>query len=420
MGGNTILGYGSCVSSINPFRTLRHQNFRRFWFGQTLSLVGTWMQSMAQGWLALQLSNSAFVVGLVATAASMPVLLFSFHAGVIADRMPRLRLVAIADTLLAIEAAMLWWLTWSGRITIPWLLTLSFLSGVFSAFEIPARQSLVIELVGRDDLPGAIALNSGGFNLARIIGPSIGAFIIARLGIAWCFAVNALSYVTVLAGLFLVQLPVWVAPEHRASPLEGIREGVRYVRDTPAIAALMKIVTAYSILGIPYLVLMPVVARDQLHMDAGGYGLLLASVGIGGLAGALTLAAIGDRVSRSRLLVIASLMFAGSLSLFSLVRVPSLAFPVLLVCGFAMIVNNALSNATLQHQVPDALRGRMMAAYSFVVVGLSQVVGAFIAGALAHLAGAPVVIGVGGLVLLVYSYHVFFRQPRGVLRAGSP
>src|SRR6185295_11876008 len=208
-------------------------------------------QTMAQGWLALDLSNSAFIVGLVASAGSLPILLFSLHAGVLVDRTDKLRLVKIGQALFGVQAVALWWLTWSGHITIGWLLALATINGLINAIEIPARQSLVIELVGRDDLPGAIALNSSGFNLARIIGPSIGAIIIAKLGIAWCFGVNAASYIAVLVGLFMIQLPAWTPPEHLASPIEGIREGVRYMRDTPSIKALMKLVTVFSVLGVP-------------------------------------------------------------------------------------------------------------------------------------------------------------------------
>jgi len=398
--------------SLNPFQTLqRHRNFRLFWFGQTLSLIGTWMQSMAQGWLALELSNSAFLVALVATAQSLPVLLFSLHAGVVVDRTDKLRLVKIAQALLGIEAAALWWFSWSGHITIAWLLALATLNGLITAFEVPARQSLVIELVGREDLPGAIALNSSGFNLARIVGPSIGAIIIAKLGISWCFGVNAASYIAVLVGLFMIQLPVWMPPEHLASPIEGIREGVRYMRDTPAISALMKLVAVFSILGVPYLTLMPVVARDQLGLDAGGYGALLACVGIGGLTGALSLAAIGDRVARNRLLLVAGFSYSIVLLTFALVRTAALAYPILFLVGFTMILNNALANSTLQHLVPNELRGRLMAAYSFVVVGLSQVVGSVLAGSVAHAIGTSWAIGGGAVIMLLYAYQAFVRRP---------
>jgi MFS family permease len=399
-------------ASLNPFQTLqRHRNFRLFWFGQTLSLIGTWMQSMAQGWLALELSNSAFLVALVATAQSLPVLLFSMHAGVVVDRTDKLRLVKVAQALLGIEAAALWWFNWSGHITIAWLLALATMNGLITAFEVPARQSLVIELVGRDDLPGAIALNSSGFNLARIVGPSIGAIIIAKLGISWCFGVNAASYIAVLIGLFMIQLPAWTPPEHLASPIEGIREGVRYMRDTPAISALMKLVAVFSILGVPYLTLMPVVARDQLGLDAGGYGALLACVGIGGVTGALSLAAIGDRVARSRLLPVAGFSYSIVLLTFAFVRTAGLAYPILFLVGFTMILNNALANSTLQHLVPNELRGRLMAAYSFVVVGLSQVVGSVLAGSVAHAIGTSWAIGGGAVIMLLYAYQAFIRRP---------
>jgi MFS family permease len=399
-------------ASLNPFRTLqRHRNFRLFWFGQTLSLIGTWMQTMAQGWLALELSNSAFLVGLVASAQSFPILVFSLHAGVFVDRTDKLRLVKIAQTLLALEAVALWWFTWSGHITVGWLLILATTNGLVTAFEVPARQSLIIELVGREDLPGAIALNSSGFNIARIVGPSIGAIIIAKAGLSWCFGVNAASYITVLVGLFLIRLPAWTAPEHLASPLEGIREGVRYMRDTPAISALMKFVTVYSMLGVPYLTLMPVMARDRLGLGAGGYGALLACVGVGGVTGALTLAAVADRIRRTLLLSYASYGFASLLIAFSLVRNAAFAYPILFGVGFTMILNNAVANSTLQHVVPNELRGRLMAAYSFVVVGVSQVIGSVLAGSVAHAVGVSWAIGGGAAIMLLYAYWAFERRP---------
>jgi MFS family permease len=399
-------------ASLNPFRTLlRHRNFRLFWLGQTLSLIGTWMQTMAQGWLALEISNSAFIVGLVAAAQSFPVLVLSLPAGHIVDRSDKLKLVKVAQTFLGIEAATLWWVTYSKHVSIAWLLALATANGVISAFEIPARQSLVIELVGRDDLPGAIALNSSGFNLARVVGPSIGAIVIAQLGIAWCFGVNAISYGAVLVGLFMIQLPAWMPPEHSVAPLDGMREGIRYMRGTPSIAALMKLVTVYSVLGVPYLTLMPVVARDQLQLDAGGYGALLACVGIGGVAGALSLAALGDRVSRSRLLSAAAYAFSGLLVAFAMVRQAGAAYPILLAIGFMMIVNNATANSMLQHLVPNELRGRLMAAYSFVVVGLSSVLGSILAGSIAHAIGVSWAIGGGGAIMFFYALWAFETRP---------
>lgn len=402
----------SLAASLNPFRTLqRHRNFRLFWFGQTLSLIGTWMQSMAEGWLALELSNSALIVGLVASAQALPILALSLHAGVVVDRNDKLRIVRIAQTLLSLQAATLWWLTWSHHLTIGWLLTLALANGTIVAFEIPARQSLIVDLVGRDDLPGAIALNSSGFNIARVVGPSIGAIVIAQLGIAWCFGVNALSYVAVLIGLFMIQLPAWIPPERLLSPLDGIREGLRYMARTPSIRALMTFVAIYSVLGVPYLTLMPVVARDQLHRGAAGYGALLACVGVGGVAGALSLAAIGDRFGRTRVLAVAAFAYALLLIAFSLIRNHVYAYPILLGVGFMMIAQNATANSTLQHLVPNELRGRMMAAYSFVVVGLSQVIGSALAGTVAHAVGTSWAIGGAAFIMLAYAWHAFVRRP---------
>jgi MFS family permease len=398
--------------SLNPFRVLlRHRNFRIFWIGQTLSLTGTWMQTMAQGWLALELSDNAFLVGLVASVGSLPILLFSFLAGVVADRVDRLRLVKCMQALMLCEAAALWALTVSGGITIGALLALAFANGVFAAFEIPARQSLIAELVGREDIHEAIALNSSGFNLARIIGPAIGAAVIAAFGLAWCFGLNALSYLAVLAGLFMMRVPPRQAVRTTVSPLEGIAEGFRYMWRTPSVRGLMGVVLVFSVFGTPYLTLLPVVARDRLGLGPGGYGVLLSAVGLGGLAGALFLAAVGPRLRRERLLVGASVAFAVLLIVFALVRSAALARPVLLATGFSMILNGALANGILQSIVPDELRGRLMAAYSFVVVGMAQVVGSFVGGAVARLVNPDWAIGGGAVIMLGYAAWAFGRRP---------
>ena len=396
----------------NPFRALvRHRNFRLFWFGQTLSLIGTWMQTMALGWLALQLSNSPFLVGLVASATAWPIVGLSIVAGVVVDRGDKLRLVKLGQALLLAQAALLWWITWSGHATISWLVVLAFASGLINTLEIPARQSLMVELVGRDDLREAIALNSSGFNLARVVGPALGAIAIARLGIAWCFALNAFSYVAVLVGLYMMDIPAWRPTVALASPLAGALEGLRYLRDTKVVSAMMKIVTVYSVLGVPYLVLMPVGARDRLRLGAGGYGLLLACVGVGGLGGALWLAAVGGSRQRGHIWEHGIRAYALLLILFGLVPWPWLAYPVLLFTGFAMIVSGALANGMLQSLVPDAMRGRLMAAYSFVVVGLSQAVGALIAGTVAEHYGDQAAISGTAAVILAYCVYAFRKSP---------
>jgi MFS family permease len=402
----------SAPASINPFRiVVKHRNFRLFLMGQTLSLIGSWMQTMAEGWLALQLTNSAFLVGLVATAASVPILVFTMPAGAIVDRSDKLRIVRIAQFAFLCQASALWLLTVTDRMTIGHLLLLAFTGGLIASIEIPARQAMMIDLVGREDLPDAIALNSSGFNLARVVGPAIAAAVIARLGIAWCFFLNAASFVAVLAGLFMMQLPPWTANRHRTSPWQGVVQVLRYIRKTPSVRALMLMVTVYSILGAPMLALMPVVAREMFGLGAGGYGLLLSFLGVGGLCGALGLAALGGRVSRIRLLTIASMVWPALLMVFSLTRTPLAGYLLLLAVGFVMILNGAISNGLLQGIVPDAFRGRIMAAYGLVVVGLAQVVGAFSGGLVAHFIGVADALFAAGLLMAAYGVWAFLRRP---------
>src|SRR5437868_6119077 len=331
---------------INPFRALQvHRNFRLFWSGQTVSLIGTWMQTVGQGWLALELTNSAFLVGVVSAAGSFPVLLLSLYGGVVADRRSKLRIVIVCQSLLLVEAAALWWFTWSSHINISWLLVLTTGAGVISAFEIPARQAMIVELVSREDLVDAIALNSGGFNLARIIGPSIAAIVLAKWGVAACFGINAVRYFAVLASLSQVRLPRWVPREYLVPPFEQLRQGFQYIRSNRAVTGLMGVVAVYSIFGFQYLSMMPVIARDVLHTGAGGYGLLLTFVGIGALTGALSLAALGARIRRGRLFNATAYAFAGLTMLFSLMRTVHLAAVVLLFLGLAMLINGALARS---------------------------------------------------------------------------
>jgi MFS family permease len=394
----------------NPIGVLaRHRNFRLFWLGQTGSLIGTWMQSVALGWLALQLSNSAFIVGVVSAAGSFPVLLLTLFAGVVADRQEKLRVVKITQTLLLVEAALLWWFDWSGHVSIPWLVGLALLGGVFTAFDIPARQALIIELVGREDVVDAIALNSSGFNLARIIGPSIAAIVISQFGLAWCFALNAVSYLLVLIGLFMIRLPPWTRAESLGSPIEGLLEGLRFMVRTREVALLMGLVGVYAIFGIPYLVLMPVIARDTLHSGAQGYGILLAAVGIGAIVGAVSLATAGQAIRRGRLLSFATFSFATFLILFSLSRSLWLSAALLVAVGLTMILNNALANGLLQTIAPDELRGRVMSAYAFVYVGMGPI-GSLLAGTTASIVGAPIAIAAGAVVLMAFAWWVLVRR----------
>jgi MFS family permease len=397
--------------SLNPFGALvRHRNFRLFWTGQTISQVGTWMQRVAQGWLALVLSNDPFMVGLVAAAGSLPVLLLSLPAGVLADRVGKLRLVTIMQALFSVQAVALWWFVWSGHITIGWLLVLATINGVVQAADVPARQALVIELVGRDDLLDAIALNSSGFNLARIIGPSVAAVVIAQFGLAWCFGLNAISYLAVLVSLFSIRLPARPYVKSVLNAREGLSEGLRFVRSSPQIALLLWLIGVYSVFGMPYLTLMPVFARDVLGLGASGYGMLLSCVGAGAIVGALSLAGLGWRVGRGRLLTVSMITFAVALLLTMGMRSPLAAAAMFFVTGFAMILTTAIINGLLQTLSPDEFRGRVMSVYALLFIGFSPT-GSVVAGWVARWTGVAVALGGGAVIVLVHAAWTFWRHP---------
>lgn len=396
--------------SFNPFRVLAHSpNFRLFFAGQTTSLIGTWMQQVAQGWLALQLSNDAFLVGVVAAAGTLPILVLSLPGGIVADKYRRLRIVTIAQSLLLVEAVLLWWFTWTGHVTIGVLIALALFGGIISSFEIPARQSLFIELVGKEHVMDAIALNSSGFNFARIVGPSIAAIVIARFGIAWCFGINALSYFAVLLSLALIRLPhVATAPTGR--PLHALGEAFAYVRSHRLTAVLMQVVAVYSLLGIPVLTLMPVLARDVLGLGAGGYGVLMTCVGVGAMIGALSIAAAGPRLKRHRALLVTSLAFPALLVAVALARVEVITGLLLFCIGACMVVNSAVINALLQSASPDALRGRVISIYVAVYIGTNPI-GSFVSGAIARQWGVPWAIGGLAGLMGVYALWAIRRYP---------
>lgn len=389
-----------------------HRNFRLFWLGQTGSVIGTWMESVARGWLALQLTNSAFMVGVVSAAGSLPVLLLTLYAGVVVDRHAKLRMVKLTQALLGVQAAILWWFDWSGHITVGWLVLLSLVAGSINAFDIPARQSLMIELVGREDVVDAIALNSSGFNVARVIGPALAAIVIDRLGLAWCFAINSVSFLLVLIGLSMIRLAPRAARAlagavAQGGSMAGLVEGLQFMVRTRPVLLLMLLVAVYSVFGIPFLVLMPVFAQDVLHGGARTYGALLAAVGVGAVIGALSLAMIGHRARRGQWLAYASVSFCVFLFLFSFTRTLWLSVPLLGLVGFAMIQNNALANGLLQTLSPDHLRGRVMAAYAFVFVGMGPI-GSLLGGAVAEVAGTPVAVAGGAVVLLLFAGWVLW------------
>jgi MFS family permease len=399
-------------AAARPLRlgALTHRNFRLFFLGQGISLIGTWMQSVALGWLVLELTNSAFAVGLNQALRSFGVLLFTLYAGTVVDRVDKRRLIMGTQVLQMLEALALAVLVWTKHVA-PWqVMALALGFGIVNAFDIPARQAFIAELVGKDDLMNAIALNSSMFNAARIVGPAVAGVLIGAAGIGACFFLNGVSYVAVVAGLGAMRLPPVTARPAAASGWAGFRVGVGFIRSDPRVLALVVLVAAFSVLGFPFLVLMPVVARDVLHTDARGYGVLMAAVGMGAMLGALGLALAGRRVPKGRALLAGGGAFAALLILLAAARSFSVAAALLALVGCAMIVTTALSNTMLQTIVPDELRGRVMAFYAFVFVGMAPL-GAFLAGLLAERASAPVAIAWGGVGCLVAALVAAWSVP---------
>ncbi len=384
---------------------LTHRNFRLFFFGQIVSLTGTWMASLAQGWLVLELTNSAFYVGLVAALGSMGVLLFTLYAGVVADRTDKRRTVLITQTLQMLQAVTLAALAWTGHVTVGAVMVLAAALGVIAAFDIPTRQAFIVEMVGKDDLMSAIALNTSVFNATRVLGPVAGGIIMGvsgggTRGPAICFLLNGLSYLAVLGGLASMKLPPRTAPTITQTAWASFREVVSYLRGDRRAGTLVLLTAAISLFGFPFLALMPVFARNVLHTDAAGYGVLMAAVGGGAVLGALGVAVFGSRMPRWRLQALGGVAFGLAIALFASLRVFSIALVVLALAGCFMIVNNALTNTMLQMGVPDALRGRVMGFYSFMFVGMAPL-GAFQAGLVAERWGAPVAMAVGGILTAV-------------------
>ena len=381
------------------FGALAHRNFRLFFIGQGISLVGTWMQNVGEGWLILTLTNSPFYVGLTAALSSVGVLLFSLYAGVIADRADKRRIIIFMQLAFMLEAFTVAILVRTHVVAVWQVLLLATILGIASAFDIPMRQSFIVEMVGKEDLMNAIALNSSLFNGARVIGPAIAGFLIGAVGIAWCYFLNGVSYIAVIAGLLLMRLPPRPPPPQSASAWTGFREVLTYLRSDRRVRTLMVLTAILSVFGFPYIAMMPVFARDVLHRGAAGYGALTSSIGIGAVIGALGVALTSGRIRRrGRLMLVGGTAFGLLLILFAASRALALSMVLLALAGCAMIVNNSITNTLLQTTAPDHLRGRIMGFYSFVFVGMAPF-GAFLFGLVAEHVGVPATLAAGGAIV---------------------
>lgn len=355
------------------FIALANKNLRLFLAGHAISLTGTWMQSVAQGWLVYTLTKSAFSLGLVAVALSAPVLLFSLFGGVLADKVNRRQLLITTQTLSIVPALLLAVLTLSGQITVGWIMGLAFLLGTVNAIELPARQAFLAELITRAELTSAITLHSVVFNATRIIGPILAGFTIAVTGLSVCFLINAISFLAGIASLLLIphQNSASIATNAHSSMLDGLREGVRYVASERQVSLVMVLVAVVSLFGIPFVPMLPIFADGVLKVGPEGLGLLAGASGVGSLLAALLVAWQRDIHKKGRLMVAAGLLFAGCLFLFAHTDDYQAALLALLFTGAGMVCFLAMISCHLQHNCPEILRGRVMGVYTLVLIGMA-------------------------------------------------
>ncbi len=368
------------------------------------------MQSLAQAWLVYRLTGSSVDLGLVGFAGQIPVFLLSPLGGSLADARSRHRIIIATQTVAMVLAFALAGLTLTGQVRLWHVFALASLLGIINAFDIPARQSFLVQLVGRDDLMNAIALNSSMFNAARIVGPAIAGVLVAAIGEGWCFFLNGVSYLAVLAGLLLMHPKPPPVRQQGETPLGRIVEGFGFVARTAPIRAILLLLGLVSFAGMPYAVLMPVFADGVLHAGARGLGILMGASGVGALLGALTLASRREVHGLGRWIAWATAAFGAGLIAFSLSRTFWLCTALLVPVGFAMVVQTAASNTLIQAMVPDELRGRVMSVYSMMFMGMAPF-GALFAGLMAGRFGAPAAVAAGGVACIVGAVIFRFKLP---------
>ncbi|MBZ5643384.1 MAG: MFS transporter [Acidobacteriia bacterium] len=393
------------------FRALRHRNFQLFFSGQIISLVGTWMQTVAEAWLVYRLTGSSALLGVLGFVSQIPIFLLSPLAGLVADRWPRHRTVIVTQATSMLLAFTLAGLTLSHHIhksNIWVVIGLATLLGTVNAFDIPTRQSFLIEMVGREDLLNAIALNSSMFNGARVAGPAIAGLLVAWVGEGWCFLLNALSYLAVIAGLLLMRIGPSPVVHDGAGPLEKLRQGLRFARQTLPIRALLLLLGLVSFMALPFTVLMPIFADKIFGGGASAYGTLMGAVGVGAMFGALAVAMREQLRGLGNVVAICAVGLGVSLILFSASRWYWLSWVILVITGFTMMMQFTATNTLIQAMVPDQLRGRVMSLYAMMFLGMMPI-GSLFAGAIAEHIGAPITVAIGGVASVVGG-TIFYRK----------
>lgn len=406
-------------SLASSFRALRHRQYRLIFTGQLVSMVGTWMQTVAQGWLVYRLSGNPALLGLVSFAALAPAFLLGALGGALADRVDPRRIVLVTQTLMLLQATTLALLTITGHVTILHVLILAMVMGVVYAFDMPASQVLMSRAVPREDLPNAIALNSSLFHGSRILGPFLAGFVVAGFGEGWCFMLNATSYLASLTALLLLHLPPLVKAGLPRRLRDEFLEGLHFVRASREMRRLFALVGLATFLGMPYTVLMPALVKDVLHAGPVLLGWLMGAGGIGATFGALRLASRRDPEGLSHTMRLALGALGLVLPAFALSRLPWLSVLLIIPLGFCMVSVMTSNNTLVQLRVPGALRGRVMALHAMVFMG-AMPLGALIAGHFAERFGAPAALSLGGLgcllAALVFAWMERERRPGWGLR----
>jgi MFS family permease len=397
-------------------RALQYRNFQLFFSGQLISLIGTWMQTVAQAWLVYRLTGSAVLLGGIGFCSQIPVFLLAPVGGIVADRYNRHKVVIATQTASMLLALVLAALTLSGAVRVPHIFVLAALLGAVNAFDIPARQAFIVEMVARGDLMNAIALNSSMFNASRVVGPAIAGILVARIGEGWCFFANGVSYIAVIAGLLTMQ----VAPRESrpsGSPIRHMAEGFRYVAGNLPVRALLGLLGVVSLTGMPYTVLMPIFADQVLHGGAAALGTLMGATGIGALAGALLLASRQSLTGFGRGVAVAAAVFGATVAAFAFSRAYWLSIGILVLSGFAVMLQMGASNTLIQSMAPDHLRGRVMSIYSMMLMGMAPF-GSLLAGWGAARIGSPLTVATGGALCVAGAgvFAVFLPRIRSEAR----
>ncbi len=385
----------------HTWRALRHRNFRLFFGGQSISLIGTWMTRIATSWLVYRLTHSALLLGTVGFAGQIPTFLLAPIAGVIVDRIDRRRVLVWTQALAMVQSLLFAWLTLSHRITIAEVLALSAMQGVINAFDMPGRQSFMVKMVeDRADLSNAIAINSSMVNTARLIGPSLAGLLIAATNEGWCFLVDGISYIAVIASLLMMRIPRDQADRATSSMIAQLKEGWAYVAASVPIRSILLLFALLSLMGWPFMVLMPVFAGQILHGGAHTLGFLMGAVGVGSLISALSMVMRRSVRGLTKMIPIAAAVFGIGLICFGLSHFLWLSMLMMLVTGFGMMQGLTGSNTIIQTLVDENMRGRVMSYYTMAFVGMAPF-GSLLAGALAHAIGAPRTVIVSGVACIV-------------------